>query len=368
MPPLPHVYAEIVGWGHCLPPAILTNHDLATFLNTSDAWIEKRTGIKQRCISHVPVSDLATVAAARALACAGIDALEIELIILGTCTGDEQMPNTASRVQRLLGARNAGALDVNTACTSFMYALSIGSSLIRTGAVRNAVVIGADTLSMYMDWENRAPSILFGDGAGAVVLAATDEPVGIVAEVLGCNTEDRDMLRIRGLGTAYSNVGVTLGTTRWDFNGPEIFRQAVRGMADASHLVLAKAQTAPSAIDLVIPHQANLRIIESVAKRLSLPNARVFTNVERYGNLSSASIPVAIAEAIEREQLGPNGLILIPAFGGGLTWSAHIVRWGSRVVSRGYASASLAPSPRSGLEIVMDLRREKDRTRQGTLP
>ncbi len=368
MPIPPIVYAEIVGWGKCIPPAIVTNNDLATFLATSDAWIEKRTGITQRCITHVPVSELAYVAAARALASAGIDALDIDLVVLGSCTGDEQMPNTASRVQRLLGARNAGALDVNTACTSFMYALSVGSSLIRTGAVRNALVIGADALSRFMDWDNRGPSILFGDGAGAVVMRASSEPAGIIGEVLGCNADDRDMLRIRGMGAAYANLGVTLGTTIWDFDGPEIFRQAVRGMVDASHSVMQKTGTTPSEIDLVIPHQANLRIIEAVAKRLSLSDAKVYTNVQRHGNLSSASIPVAISEAIEDGQLSPGALVLFPAFGGGLTWSAHVIRWGKNVVHHGSTNIALPPSPRSGLEIVMDLRRKKGQSPRSVFP
>ena len=206
--------AVITGWGKCLPPARLTNHDLATLLDTSDAWIVKRTGIRERPISHVRVSDLAHVAASRALACAALAPECVDLVILGSCTGDDQMPNTASRVQKLLGARNAGAMDVNTACTSFMYGLSVGSALIRSGAVRNAVVIGADALSQFMDWNNRGPAILFGDGAGAVVLESTDTDAGIVGEVLGCDTADREMLRINGIGAMFANMGVCYGNRR----------------------------------------------------------------------------------------------------------------------------------------------------------
>jgi len=347
--------AVITGWGKCLPPARLTNHDLAHLLDTSDAWIVKRTGIRERPISHVRVSDLAHVAAARALACAGIQPDQLDMVILGSCTGDDQMPNTASRVQKLLGAHRAGAMDVNTACTSFMYGLSVGSALIRCGAVRNAVVVGADALSQFMDWNNRGPAILFGDGAGAVVLQASDTDAGIVGEVLGCDTEDREMLRINGIGAMFANAGTCYGTTTWDFNGPEIFRQAVNGLVEAARSVLAKIGYGSVDIDLVIPHQANLRIIEAVARRLDISREHTFTNLDRYGNLSSASIPVAIAEAADSDRIRPGDRILMPAFGGGLTWSAHVVRWGARTTPKGTSALTLEASNRTGLELVRDL-------------
>ncbi len=347
--------AVITGWGKCLPPARLTNHDLATLLDTSDAWIVKRTGIRERPISHVRVSDLAHIAAARALACAGLPPDQLDIVILGSCTGDDQMPNTASRVQKLLGAVHAGAMDLNTACTSFMYGLSVGSALIRTGAVRNAVVIGADALSQFMDWANRGPAILFGDGAGAVVLQASDSPAGIIGEVLGCDTKDREMLRINGIGAGFSNAGVCYGTTTWDFNGPEIFRQAVNGLVEASRAVLAKVEYGAADIDLVIPHQANLRIIEAVARRLEISRERTFTNLDRYGNLSSASIPVAISEAADGDRIRPGDRLLMPAFGGGLTWSAHVVQWGTRTTPLGASDLTLTATDRSGLDLVRNL-------------
>lgn len=347
--------AVITGWGKCLPPARLSNHDLAALLDTSDAWIVKRTGIRERPISHMRVSDLAHVAASRALACAGLPAEQVDLVILGSCTGDDQMPNTASRVQKLLGAHRAGAMDVNTACTSFMYGLSTGSALIRSGAVRNAVVVGADALSQFMDWSNRGPAILFGDGAGAVVLQASDVDAGIVGEVLGCDTQDREMLRINGIGAMFANKGACYGTTTWDFNGPEIFRQAVNGLVDASRSVLAKVGYASRDIDLVIPHQANLRIIEAVARRLEISREHTFTNLDRYGNLSSASIPVAISEAADGDRIRPGDRILMPAFGGGLTWSAHIIRWGARTTPLGASDVTLPASDMTGLELVRDL-------------
>jgi 3-oxoacyl-[acyl-carrier-protein] synthase III len=352
-------FAEIVGWGKCLPPATLSNADLSTFLDTSDDWILRRTGIASRPISHVPVSELCLVAAAQALACASVPCDEIELVVVGSCTGDEQMPNTASRVQRSLGARRAAAVDVNTACTSFMYGLSYASALIRVGTVENAVVVGSDTLSAFMDWDDRRASVVFGDAAGAVVLRATDEPVGIIGEALGCTYDSRDVLRIKGIGSAYANAGVTLGTTAWDFDGPEVFRRAVQGMTNAANEVLAKTALSDEDIDLVIPHQANLRIIEAVQRRLRVPSSKVFTHVRDRGNLSSASIPVALVEALESRRVVPYARLLVPAFGGGMTWSAHVVRWGRRVVPLGVSSITLPPTNLTGLELVRSLSARK---------
>jgi 3-oxoacyl-[acyl-carrier-protein] synthase-3 len=353
--------ASITGWGKCVPSTLLSNDDLSTFLDTSNDWIVRRTGIRQRPISHVPVSELAQVAGARALACAGLASDAVELIILGSCTGDDQMPNTASRVQRSLGADHAAAMDVNTACTSFMYALSVGSSLIRTGAVSNALVIGADTLSRCMDWTNRGPAVLFGDAAGAIVLQRCQAPSGIVGEVLGCETTNRDMLRINGIGMLSRESGGRSGGASWVFDGPEIFRQAVAGMVDASRRVLNKCGISPEAIDLVIPHQANLRIIESVARRLNYPLDRVFSNVERYGNLSSASIPVAIVDAIEEGRIKAGSMLLLPAFGGGLTWSAHVLKWAERVTGISIATIGLPGSSKTALELVEHLRAQQHR-------
>ncbi|MCC6196731.1 MAG: beta-ketoacyl-ACP synthase 3 [Burkholderiales bacterium] len=359
---------DIVGWGLCLPPAELSNADLATILDTSDDWIVRRTGIERRPISHVGVSQLAYVAAAHALACAAMDPDDIDLIVLGSCTADDQMPNSASAVQRALGARRAAAMDVNTACTSFMYSLSTASALIKAGAVRNALVVGADTLSAYMDWDNRTPSVLFGDGAGAVVLKACDEPAGIVAEVLGCVTSARDELRINGIGSKFANAGLMYGTTHWDFNGPEIFRQAVGGMAAAAREVLAKAGVASADVGLVIPHQANLRIVEAVARRAGIAMEKVFTNMQARGNLSSASIPVALVEALAQQRVAPGSLLLLPAFGGGMTWSAHVLRWGKRTTPLGTSPIRLPPCERTALEIVAALRASKGSSRPSTPP
>ncbi len=352
-------YAAITGWGKCMPPAVLDNAGLATFLDTTDDWITSRTGIRQRRISHVPMTLLSHVAAARALACAGLDPDEVDLIVLGTCSADEQVPNTASGVQLLLGATHAAAMDVNTACTSFLYGLSSATAMVRTGVVRNAVVIGVEGISPYMDWTNRNVAVLFGDGAAAVVIQASDEPQGVLAEKLGCYADARHTLRVRGMGTIYGNHGLQLGDTRWDFDGQEIFKRAVHGMSAAAEAALARAGLVNSDIDLVIPHQANLRIIEAVAKRAGIAMERVYLTVQRYGNMSAATVPVALVEALEEGRVRPGSVLLTPGFGGGLTWCAHVIRWGERVTPLGTTDIELPPCDKSGVELVQDIIRRK---------
>jgi len=352
-------HAAITGWGKCLPPAILTNQDLSTFLPTDDAWITTRTGMKERRISHVRGIELAIVASLRAIACAGLTPADIDLIVYGSCSNDEAVPNSASGVQACIGATHAAAFDVNTACTSFMYGLSIATAMIRTGVVRNAVVIGVELISRYMDWDNRNVAVLFGDGAAAVVLQASDAPSGIVAEKLQCYADARQILRIRGMGTIYANLDVPFGQTSWDFDGKEIFRKAVDGMTEASQEVLARTGTPLADVALIVPHQANLRIIEAVGKRLGTDPDKVFLTVQKYGNMSSATAPVALVEAVESGRVPAGGLVLMPAFGGGLTLSAHLLRWGERTTPLGTCDAELPPCPQSALEMVMAIRAQK---------
>ncbi|HRE12608.1 MAG TPA: beta-ketoacyl-ACP synthase 3 [Usitatibacteraceae bacterium] len=348
-------YAALTGWGKCMPPAVLTNADLATFLETDDDWITSRTGIRERRVSHVPLTQLAHVAAARALACAGLDAKDLDLIVLGSCSYDEQVPNAASGVQQLLGATGAAAMDVNTACTSFLYGLSTATAMIRTGVVRNAVVIGVEVISPFMDWANRNVSVLFGDGAAAVVLQASDEPLGVMGEKLGCYADARHILRVRGMGAAYANRGVTVGDTQWDFDGQEIFKRAVHGMAEASAAAMARAGIGIGDVDLVVPHQANLRIIDFVGKRIGADPSRVFLTVSRYGNMSAATVPVALVDALEEGRVKPGATLLTPAFGGGLTWCAHVIRWGDRVKPAGETTVDLPPQERSALDMVREI-------------
>ncbi len=352
-------YAAITGWGKCMPPAVLSNHDLSTFLDTDDEWIVSRTGIRERRISHVPVTQLAQVASARALACAGLDAGELELIVFGCCSNDEQVPNSASGLQLRLGASRAAAMDVNTACTSFLYGLSTATAMIRTGVVRNALVVGAEMVSPFMDWSNRNVSVLFGDGSAAVVLQASERQEGLLGEKLGCYADVRHILRVRGMGALYANSGVTLGTTEWDFDGPEIFKHAVLGMGQASAEVLAATGHAAAEVDLVVPHQANLRIIEAVAKRAGVPMDKVFVTVSRYGNMSAATVPVALVDALEEGRVRPGSLILMPAFGAGLTWCAHLVRWGGRVTPLGSTALDLPPCNKTALEMVRGIMARK---------
>ena len=363
-------WAAITGWGTCLPPAVLTNHDLSTFLDTSDEWITTRTGMRERRISHVSAGELATIAGARALACARLDAADLELIVYGGTSNDEACPNSASGVQFRLGAARAAAMDVNTACTSFCYGLASATAMIRTGVVRNALVIGVELISRYMDWSNRNVAVLFGDGAAAVVLQASDHEEGLLASVLGCDAAARQTLRVRGVGCAYAGRGVTLGDTLWDFDGQAIFKRAVHGMAESSARVLEATGITAADVDLVVPHQANLRIIEAVAKMAGIPMEKVVVTVEKYGNMSAATVPVALAEAIDSGRVRPGSTILIPAFGGGLTYCSLLVRWGERTTALGSAAVELPPTEATALEMVQAIRAGQDphhRSRDGLM-
>ncbi|NOQ41723.1 MAG: beta-ketoacyl-ACP synthase III [Desulfuromusa sp.] len=349
------LYANITGWGKCAPPARLTNDDLATFMDTDDQWIVSRTGIKERRISHVPVSDLAHVACARALAAAGKGADEVDLIIFGSCSFDQIVPNAASRVQQLLGAVNAASIDLNTACTSGMYGLSVATAMIRTGSVKSALVIGAEVTSQLMDWSNRDVAVLFGDGAAAFYLEASDEKSGVLAESLSCFGENRDILAVKGWGVDAVKERTIQGDTTWDFVGQEIFKRAVLGMSNASEKVLEKVGMSMDEIDLVIPHQANLRIIDALAKRLSASADKVFINVHRYGNMSAATAPMALVEALEEGRIKPGANLLVPAFGAGLSLSAHLIHWGTRTEPLATSDVDLPPCDKTGLQLIQEI-------------
>ncbi len=348
--------AAIVGWGKCLPPAVLTNADIATFLDTSDEWIASRTGIRERRVSHVPLGELMYVAAARALACAGVDGRTIELIVCGTTSYDDQAPNVASGIQRRIGAEGCAAMDVNTACTSFLYSLSTATAMIKSGVVKNALVTGGEVISPFIDWTDRNIAVLFGDGAAAVVLQATDREEGLLAEKLGCYGESREILRVHGMGAAYAHQNRVIGRTEWQFEGQEIFKKAVHGMALACGEALAKLGKTSAVVDLVVPHQANMRIIEAVARKTGVPMEKVFTNVHRYGNMSAATIPVALCEALEENRVKPGALLLMPSFGAGLTFTGHVVRWGERLTPLGTSPVELPDSNRSALDIITKYR------------
>lgn len=358
-------YAAITGWGQGLPPAVLSNDDLSTFLETSDEWITQRTGMKERRVSHVSAIDMATIASKRALACAGIAATDVELIVYGSCTPDEQVPNAASGVQLALGATRAAAMDVNTACTSFLYGLSSATAMIQCGMVSTALVIGVEYISPFMDWSNRNVAVLFGDGAAAVVLQASDTPSGVIGTVLGCDAEARQTLRVRGMGCSYVNGGeLTYGDTLWDFDGQAIFKRAVHGMSEACGKVMAAAGVTAADIDLVVPHQANLRIIESVAKYAGVSMDRVMVTVHKYGNMSAATVPVSLVDALAEGRITPGSLVLMPGFGGGLTFGALLVRWGDRVTPLGTSDAEFPVPTQTALEMVNTIRaRQVDKER-----
>jgi 3-oxoacyl-[acyl-carrier-protein] synthase-3 len=352
-------YAAITGWGKCLPPATLTNADLATFLDTDDEWIKSRTGMRERRISHVPVSELGTVAARRALAAAGKTVDDVELIVFGTCTPDQICPNVASRVQELLGASRAACMDVNTACTSFLYGLTTASSMLRTGAIKSAIVIGAEVISPIMDWDNRNVAVLFGDGAAAVYLEASDHEEGLLDQQLGCYGEVRDILTVHGWGMKYANQAVQMGNSYWQFEGQEIFKRAVVGMVSASNSVLQRNKLSSHDVDLVVPHQANLRIIDAVAKRADIEPEKVFVNVHRYGNMSAATVAVALVESLEEGRVNGGDHVLLPAFGGGLSWCAHLVKWGERTRAIALSDAELPACTKTALELVDEIRASK---------
>ncbi len=300
---------------------MLTNDDLSTIMDTSDEWIYPRTGIKARRISHVSTSDLATLAGRRALACAGLEASDLDGIILATATPDNLLPSAASAVQKKLGAVNAAVFDLNAACTGFVYSLSVATSLVQTGMMKKVLVIGAERLTYLLDWARRDTAVLFGDGAGAVVIEASEQECGLIANKLGCDSEAREILHVPNFGTDWVRFADIDGLFTFNFEGPEIFKRAVRGMGEATSTVLAQAGIAPEQVDLIVPHQANIRIIETLAKRMNAPMEKVMVNIENYGNTSAATVPIALCEALEQGRVKPNSYLLTAAFGAGLTWA-----------------------------------------------
>lgn len=325
-------FAAITGWGMSVPDKILTNADLERMVETSDEWITTRTGIRER---HIVVpgestSTLATAAARKAIAVAGIDPNAIDLIILATCTPDRPFPATACTVQANLGIHGAAAFDLAAACSGFVYGLNVATSMIKSGAARNILFIAADIFTHYINWEDRNTCVLFGDGAGAVVLQASDEAYGQLTSILGASGKDEDLMAVDVGGTRQPATPELLAEGRQYvyMNGREIFKLAVRGMSDSSVQVLEEAGITKDDLALVIPHQANLRIIEATAKRLQVPMDQVFVNLDRYGNTSAATIPIALVEAVEQGRIKDGDYVLLTAFGGGLTWASAVLRWG----------------------------------------
>ncbi|MEE9581347.1 MAG: beta-ketoacyl-ACP synthase III [Acidimicrobiia bacterium] len=344
--------AIITGWGKCLPPAVLSNSDLETVTDTSDEWITTRTGIKERRISHVETSDLSAVAAQRAMASAGVTAEDLDLILVATCSPDRLIPSAATMVQAKIGASNAAGMDLNAACSGFVFALSTADQMIKTGAMDTVLIVGAEKMSYWLDFSNRATSVLFGDGAGAVVVQAAEEGTdgGLLAFELGSDGTAGGLLCVPASGTEGRADRSELPTI--EMEGPEVFKRAVTSMADASMRVLAAAGLEMSDVDLLIPHQANVRIIDATARRLNLAPEKVFVNIASYGNTSAATIPIAIAEAIEDGRIEPGATVVFAAFGGGFTWAAAVYRWGPRIEPLGISDAELPPNDKTALELL----------------
>ena len=347
-------YAEITGWGKCLPPTVLTNDELSQFVDTSDNWIKTRTGIESRRISHVNTSEMAWVAGARALAAAGLEPDELDLIIIATCSPDTLIPNIASKVQQELGAQSAAAFDMNAACTGFLYGLETATRMIQAGNYRHALVIGAERLSWYLDWSQRDTAVLFGDGAGAVVLSRSEQQSGLMEAQLGCDPQGRDVLAIPGFGTEMDRFNPDSGHFTFNFIGREIFRRAVRGMGAAAKMVLDRAKLTSQDIDMVIPHQANKRIIEALCDHAGIPQEKAFVNIHKYGNTSAATVPIALCEAVEQGRIKPGSIILSAAFGAGLTWGASVIQWGQRTTPIAESNASLSECEQNATELLAE--------------
>lgn len=322
---------RILSTGSHVPKDILTNADLERMVETSDEWITTRTGIKERRIvtPDLASSDLAEKAGRRALEKAGLEAKDLDAIIVATVTGDQPFPSTACLVQARLGATNAFGFDVSAACSGFLYGCEVARSLISSGGPRTILVIGVEVLSKIIDFEDRNTCVLFGDGAGAAILTVGDDEHHIVGTDLGSDGNHSSLIELPAGGSRLPITPEVL--ERRDqymkVKGNEVFKLGVRGMIDTCQKVLAEAGLSPSDVNLVIPHQANLRIIEAVVKRLEIDPDRVAVNIQNYGNTSSASVPIALDEAIDQGRLKSGDLLLTVVFGGGLTWGSMLVRW-----------------------------------------
>ncbi|HSM30297.1 MAG TPA: beta-ketoacyl-ACP synthase III [Woeseiaceae bacterium] len=320
-------YSRIAGTGSYLPEKVLTNHDLEKMMDTSDAWIQERTGIKRRHIAAdgEATSDLALAAANRALEMAGIGAEDVNLIIIATTTPDKVFPGTACIVQRRLGIRGCGAFDIQAACSGFVYGLDLADRYIRTGAAKNVLVIGAETLSRLTNWEDRTTAVLFGDGAGAVVLQEADEP-GIMSTHIHADGQYEDLLQVpQGVSQGYDITRA--GEAFIQMNGNAVFRRAVATLDSIARETLDKNGIDKHDLDWFVPHQANMRIITAAAKKLDMPMERVIVTVAEHANTSAASIPLALDVAVRDGRIKRGELLLFEAFGAGFTWGSALLRF-----------------------------------------
>lgn len=324
-------HGGIIATGSYVPEKVITNHDLARIVDTSDEWIVTRTGIRERRIAdpHIATSDLATIAARRTLESAHLTPQDIDMIIVATVTPDMHFPSTACLVQRNIGATNASAFDLEAACSGFLYGIIVANQFVATGFCKNVMVIGAECMSKFVNWKDRNTCILFGDGAGAVVVSRVDEGYGFLSQVLGADGSGAELLMLEAGGSrkppTFETVEKELHYIHMD--GSEVFKFAVQTMAAMAEEAVQRAGLTKEQVDFLIPHQANIRIIEAARKKLELPEDKVYINLDRYGNMSAASIPVALDEAVKQGRIKKGHNIVMVGFGAGLTWGACTIRW-----------------------------------------
>jgi 3-oxoacyl-[acyl-carrier-protein] synthase-3 len=323
--------SRIVSTGRALPRTALTNKDLERYMDTSDEWIRSRTGIGQRYALRQgeSLAEIAVDASRTALERAGLKASDLDAIIVGTVSSEYAFPSFACQVQNGLGIASIPAFDVAAACSGFVYAVSTADAHMRAGDFKRVLVVGADALSTMVDWGDRRTSVLFGDGAGAAVMVTEPGNRGVLSSLLRSSGEYWNLLSVRATGirgTVDSEVRRSADDAI-QMKGPELFKIAVKSMEEVSRLVAERAGVKLEEIDLFVPHQANMRIISAVAERLGMPEEKVFTNIDRYGNTSAASVPIALDEALERGRITENNIVMLNACGGGLTWGANLIRW-----------------------------------------
>ena len=327
----PKPIIEISGTGRFLPDNLVTNADLMKIVDTSDEWIQQRTGIRERRIAPdgMGAAFMGTEAAKRAMAAAGVQAGEIDLLVLATATPDRLLPSTACDVQALLGAKNAAAFDVSAACTGFVYALSVAEGHIAAGRGEIALVIATEKMSGIVDWTDRSTCVLFGDGAGAVVVKKAENGRGVLSTFIRSDGTLAELLwrPAGGLTIPFDIAVLDEKSHLVKMAGGEVFKAAVRSMAEAADQALMRAGLTGDDIDILIPHQANIRIIEATAKYAKIPMDKVFVNVDRYGNMSSATVPIALDEAVQQGRIKKGDNILMVAFGAGFTWGSSVIRW-----------------------------------------
>jgi len=346
------IYAHIVGWGMAVPDTVLTNQELEAIVETSDEWIRTRTGIAERRIAgeRESTASLGLKAGRRALEVADILPTDIDLIIVATSTPENIFPSTASLIQNWLGANKAGAFDLSAACSGFVYGVDMAAQAIRSGSIKVAVVIGAETMSRVMDWQDRGTCILFGDGAGAVVLKASEMEGGVLSAVLRSDGSGGDLLGIPTVGSGdlrnpdFATNGHKMH--KMHMNGQEVFKFATRVIGESITQALDKADLSIQDVSLIVPHQANLRIIQAAARSLKVDSELFMSNVDRYGNTSAASIPIALCEAVQQGRIKPDDNIAFIGFGGGLTWASMVVKWTGSKVSERRSGGILRPQRR----------------------